>query len=315
VTIDGKTVFDDNVASAGGGGALVFGADGGEVQLLGGAFTNGASGFYAGGLFLYTESKGTVVVDGVTVTDSAAGQGGHVAIDGSGITLRNATLSGGITDTYGGSIFVTSSDDVHLESLTIDSTDCTGSGGAIALYSSTSVELTDVEIESSTAEVGGAVFAAFSAAYMTNVTIQESDAGSYGGGVYVDGSYLSLTDSSLSASSAGVAGGALEITDSNVDTTNLVVDANYALSGGGLDVTDGSAVTLTDSTITSNTATGGAGGGAAVDDTSTLTSSSSDWGDKSSYNDPDDVSVGGTSYAGIGADATFTCDGAAAECL
>src|SRR6185503_5458673 len=115
--------------------------------------------------------------------------------------------------------------------------------------------------------------------------------------------------------SAGVAGGAVASVDSNVVATGLVVDANYALSGGGIDIADDSAVTLTDSTITSNTATSGTGGGAAVDATSTLTSNSTDWGDKSSANDPDDVSVAGTTYAGIGADATFTCDGSAAECL
>jgi predicted outer membrane repeat protein len=315
VTLDAKTLFDDNVATSGGGAALVFGTNGGEVQLLGGTFTNNASAFYAGGLFLYTESAGTVVADGVTITDSVGDQGGHVAVEGDGITLRNATLSGGTGDAYGGSIFVTSSDDVHLSSIAIDSTECTGDGGAIALYSSTSVDLTDIQIEDSVAENGGAIFAAYSAAYMTDVTIQDSDASFDGGAVYIDGSYLSLTDSSLLTNSAGVAGGALAASGSNVDATNLLVDANYALSGGGIDVADSSTVTLTDSTITSNTATDGTGGGVAVDGTATLMSESSDWGVKSSANDPDDVSVDGTSFAGIGADATFTCDGAAAECL
>jgi predicted outer membrane repeat protein len=315
VTVDGKTVFDDNVASSGGGGALVFGADGGEVQLLGGTFTNGESGFYAGGIFLYTETAGIVTADGVTLGGNVAGYGGDVTIEGTGIALRNAALSGSIASTYGGSIYVVTSDDVQLESLAIEGTECPESGGAIALYSSTSVDLTDIQIEDSVAQNAGAVYAAFSAAYMTDVTIEGSDADLYGGAVYVDGSYLSLTDSSLASSSAGFAGGALEVSDSNVVATNLLVDANYALSGGGIDVVDGSTVTLTDSTITSNTATDGTGGGAAIDATSTLTSSSSDWGGKGTSNDPDDVNVAGTPYAGIGADATFTCDGSAAECL
>jgi predicted outer membrane repeat protein len=315
VASDTATVFDGNTASSGGAGALVFGSNGGEVQLVGGTFTNGVSGFYSGGLFLYTEGGGSVVADGVTLTDNTAGQGGDVAIEGTRITLRNATLSGSSANTYGGSIYVMTSDDVTLESLAIESTECSGSGGAIALYSATSVDLIDVEIDDSTADSGGALYAAFSTAYLTGVVIRESEADSYGGAVYVDGSYLSLTDSSLVANTAGTAGGAAAFLESNVVATNLLVDGNYSLSGGGFDVAGTSTLGLTSSIITANTATGSTGGGAAVDGTSMLSSTKTDWGEATSDNDPDDVSVAGTVYAGIGAGASFTCDGAAAECL
>ncbi len=172
VSADAATLFDENTATSGGGGALVFGANGGAVRLEGGTFTNGASGFYSGGLFLYTEAAGTVVVDGVSMSENYGGSGGDVTIEGTGITLKHATLSNSSADSYGGSIFVTSADDVRLESIVIDSSECSELGGAIALFSSTSVFLSEVTmIGTSAQQNGGAVYAAFSTATMIGVEI------------------------------------------------------------------------------------------------------------------------------------------------
>lgn len=127
-----------------------------------------------------------------------------------------------------------------------------------------------------------------------------------------DGEVVNVT----ATGNRGIFGGAIAIQGGTLD--GCTIEGNFAVEGGGL---HGYYDSVRDCDSAGNA--GVWGGGAWVPDGSdqgsqlergTLTSITTDWGEGTSENTPDDMAGVGFSTAAYGADASFTCDGTTGSC-
>jgi hypothetical protein len=206
------------------------------------------------GFYVYYE-RADSVLDGLTITNGYAAQGGAIYCQMSSPTIRNCIINGNGAD-YGGALYCEymSSPTITRCTMTANNaryggavycsfrvsptiSDCTITdnsaehGGAICGdWRDTSVTITHCNIIGNTADNGGALY--LYAATVSNCNINNNTATSTGGAVCCPhDSTVAVTQSVLSGNIAGSAGGGLFMCK---QVTNCVITGNTADRGGAL---------------------------------------------------------------------------------
>jgi hypothetical protein len=146
---------------------------------------------------------------------------------------------------------------------------------------------------------------------LTNVEISSNVCNGAGGGLHLGGTF-SIADSQVFDNLADHGGG-LVLVGAEGTIADSAIRENESIARGGGVYLEASTATFSTTSVVSNLSLV-TGGGAWVFD-GTLTVLSGDWGDGPDDNRPDDVVVGGTSYADFGAPSAFSCTSAGGECL
>ncbi len=286
------TVVSDNEATYGGGlymrnDAVVSGleirentADRGAAiycredgSLLDSTLDANVATSYGGGLMC---REGTMVLRGVTVSDSEAGGGAGLMLDDCDMSLETVTVEGGVA-TYGAGVYLYNSqleaeDDVLLTGNAAES-----AGGGIYVSSNSTWE--GGTVDSNIADSGGG-FYLYGVGVLDDVIVSGNTATEWGGGVMVV---------------------------SESDLEEVVLDGNDANYGGGMYVYGTGSVIMELATVINNTATE-RGGGVRVA-AGLLEISASDFGGDKVDNSPDDLYAGGTAYTGLETVKSLSCSG------
>jgi hypothetical protein len=210
--------------------------EGQEVHLLGvgGSTLTRLDGGGAGSVVRFGSGEGLgAVLEGFTLHDGDAPEGGGLLITGASPTVRGCTLEGNRA----------------------------GEGGGIAVIGG-SPTLTRLEVIGNRASgSGGGLHLTLSLSSLSDLAVTDNRAGDQGGGMFVgDASILLLYGSQVSANRAGVAGGGLAISGSSLLLGETELTDNLGLTaGGGLWVDQGE-LSLDDCDVRDNISLGGGGG-------------------------------------------------------
>jgi hypothetical protein len=199
-------------------------------------------------------------------------------VDGGGLTLNNATLTGGsVPGGQGGAIFVNSGALPLTVSGSTFSTNSAsaGQGGAIFNDATTAISISSSTFTNNTAGTGqgGAIFDnTTNGMTLSNSTFTGNSAGQ-GGAVFDDSTAgLTINSSTFTSNTAPLGqGGAIFDNSSNgliFNTGNVTSNSVSSGEGGGIYDNSTGGIQITNVAFTGNTATGGIGG--AIFDNSTV---------------------------------------------
>lgn len=234
--LSGTTTITNNTALQNGGGCYYY-AQGvtADFTMENTKLTNNTGGT-GGGLYLLTDSGGTIRFAQNTISSNTAGNGSSGS--GGGVWIQNQSQNTGLT--------VSSSNDIW------ENNHSTANGGAFSLTGGSgafSLQLDQDTISGNTCEQNGG-----------GLLISNTDAGK-----------LVFHQTTLSNNSARGSGGGLyyanlssAVTSDFAITDSIITNNIAGLEGGGLRIASGNGfltTTLTDTTISSNTAKNNSGGG------------------------------------------------------
>ena len=229
-----------------------------------------------------SESAGPEVIDGPSAGVVISGNNAVEVFQVNGGvtgTLADLTISGGISQTNGGGIFVDYDSTLTVSDSTI--TDCAISANAAALgyagggiFNNGALTVSGSTIEDNSAGSGGGIENRGIVTITGGSTIEGNSAGA-GGGVYnyatltVNGSTIEGNSATYGGSSLN-GGGILNYSGCTTTVTDSTVEDNTApVDGYGGGIGSYGTLTITDSTISGNTA--GIGGGVGFYGTTTIT--------------------------------------------
>jgi hypothetical protein len=211
----------------------IYGMEGQAVTIVDGG---------ASGSVIVVEQNATVLIDGLTLRNGRAAEGGGLYARGT-VTLRNSTISGNeATGTYAGGGIGNDygSGPLVLENCTVTGNIAThqfgGNGAGISAVYGDSLRLTNCTVS------GNTIASAF---------------GGYGGGIFTYKTPLYITASTISGNDSGYIGGGIMAYKSNpTELRNTTISGN---SGGGLLTYGGQPypTLLSNVTIADNTGAGG----------------------------------------------------------
>ncbi len=206
----------------------------------------------------------TVAIDGLTLTNGLALQGGGVDVSGN-LTLSNSTISGNRSTTSGGGGIGSyyGFGTVTITNSTISNNTADFFGGAINVYGGNLIITGSTLSNNTAAEYGGAVAMTDGTLDMTDSTISGNQVTyGFGGGLELGGSSsVTLTGTTISGNSSPNGGGAFDVFGGSFSLTNCTLSGNSAEYGGAISmVLTYGANSLTNVTITGNTALDYGGG-------------------------------------------------------
>ncbi len=142
------------------------------------------------------------------------------------LTLNEATISGGVTNSSGGGIYSTGT--LTVTNSTISGNSSSQKGGGIYNLQGT-LTVQDSTISGNTADSGGGIYNDGTLT-VTNSTISGNSAtdalGGSGGGVYNVSGALTITNSTISGNTASLQGGGVYNYDGTVNIQNTIVAGN-----------------------------------------------------------------------------------------
>lgn len=234
-TITQNAVIDGNQAAEGGGCFLSCAGTPVSVYLEGASITDNTAGT-GGGLYLLTDSGGSLTITRSTITGNRAE--GEASGSGGGIFMQNTSAEAGLT--------------VLLNGSSLEQNTAAAHAGGLALYG------------------GGGSFSF----RITESSIADNRAAKEGGGLLVSNSgtgLLSFIQASVINNTAGGSGGGINYANagSRLLTTFILTGSDFSGNtaggeGGGMRLTSGSGsliTSLTDCIVNANTAQGNSGGG------------------------------------------------------
>ena len=190
------------------------------------------------GVVVFDKGEGAdTVLEGFTITNGSAVQGGGIYCSYSSPTITNCTVSGNTASYQGGGIYCSYSSPTIMN--------CTVSGN--------------------TAEEGGGIWCNNSSPTITNNTISGNTA-KYGGGIYCyKYSYLTITNNVLSGNTANQNGGGVYYHSSSPTMTFNTISGNMAnQDGGGIYCLSSSYPTITNTILWDNSSNEISGGSPTV---------------------------------------------------
>ncbi len=204
ITVDDVTCTLANAITTANNGANTGGCTGGS---LGADTINISSDINLSSVLPDIASDITIEGNGHTIQRSSGSfRILKVATDGN-LTLKQATISGGIGD-YGGGIYIAEETTVVLENCTISGNSATGNGGGIFNGGTLTVK---------------------------NSTVSGNTSSTGGGGIYSSDGILTVQNSTISGNSAGQAGGGImSFYDVSVSVENSTITGNSATNGAGV---------------------------------------------------------------------------------
>ena len=225
-------------------------------------------GDYGAGIFILNSGQDeTDVIDGFTIRNGNANNGGGIYCNGSSPTITNCTFTGNNATKAGGGIYVRGGDvrrDISgkiipaevSSSPTITNciftyNDAVGGGGIALQYSSPTI--TNCAFAENEAGGGGGIASISSSPIITDCTIINNDAKKGGGIVCKNSSSPTITDCTIEDNYAEYEGGGIYCVDySSPIITDCTIAGNDAYEGGGIYCYEGSSPTITDCTIEDN---------------------------------------------------------------
>ena len=203
-----------------------------------------------------------MTIDGGDYTVSGEDVGSIFFIDDAVVTLKNLTITKGLSGSRGAGIHVEYGD-LRLESATVIDNHAGDAGGGI-YASNSNVNIIASRIEDSTAgRSGGAgiYFTSSTAGHTLNIeelsVFRNNIASQDGGAVRVAGGIVTIDKSSFSENSADE-GGVIEIWNGSLRVENTTMNENHAREGGainaGADLDSAASVTLVHVSLVDNTA-------------------------------------------------------------
>ena len=193
------------------------------------------------------------VIDGFTIRNGKASDGGGIYCSVSSPTITNCTIS--------------------------ENTAISGRGGGIRC-SGSSPTITNCTISGNIATYtgGGGIYCSGSSPTIMNCTISGNSSGFWGGGIYCSGSSPMITNCTISGNSADDAGGGIYCDSSSPTIANCTISGNSADDDGGGIYCGDSSPTITNCTISGNSAADRGGGIYCYSFSPTITNCSL-WGD------------------------------------
>ena len=204
-----------------------------DLDLIGtgGASVTTVDGGAAGSVVMIPAAV-TVMIDGLTLTNGTAAEGGGINVDGD-LTLTNSTVTGNFASGYNGGGGI----------------GCYFGGGSIAIMNST------ISNNTAPAGMGGGIYHEAGTLMISGSTISGNTAGEFGGGVYARAATVTLTDSTISGNTSTYSfGGGFELSNSTATISNSTFSGNTAATGGGGFEGVESAFDLINCTFSGNTA-------------------------------------------------------------
>ncbi len=272
-------------------------------------------------VFVAYNTAASIAIEGVTLTDGAATNGGGIygAIHGVDLELDDVVVQDCSATAWGGGLFQRGGTLVATDLVLQDNSAGSNGGGAYLSQLDALAEAVEITGNSASSYAGG-LYLDDGTFEIEAATVTDNSAYFVGGVVVVDGELL-LVDSEISENEGSYYGGGLGVDGAVVELDECEIFDNAATNstgttptaGGGLVLNGGAEVTCTGSKSSSagvygNTASYGAGA-FLYDFYSVLYSDGCDWGTGSDDNDPDDIALyyGYASYSSYGDDETFTC--------
>ncbi len=215
------------------------------------------------GFYFHSGEGSGSIIEGLTITNGYAGEGGGVYCSDGSPTLTNCTISGNLADydgygSGGGGLLCTGSSPT-LTDCTITANTADAGGGGVSCWFGSSPTMINCTITANTAYYGGGVLFVDSSGTLANCTITANTATGMGGGVAICGSSPTLTNCTIAGNSVnvdfGVGGGMHCVGDCSPTLTNCTITANTAGQyGGGVSCWFESSPTFANCTITENVA-------------------------------------------------------------
>ncbi len=204
-----------------------------------------------------------LTIDGAGNTISADKKSAIFRIEDANVTIRNLTITNGLTGTRGGAIHI----DVGSLTITdssIEENQALDSGGGI-YANDARVTLTSTVVKNNTAGRGGGagIYIAGTTGNTHKLAISQSvftgnEASQDGGAIHAAGGTVEIKKSGFQSNSADE-GGVIEIWNGDLVMHNTTLNSNSAREGGainaGADLVSTGSVVLVHNTFTSNTAT------------------------------------------------------------
>jgi len=194
-------------------------------------------------------------LDGFTITNGWAYEGGGLYLYNASPTITNNTITGNEAE-YGGGLYLSESSPAITDN-TITGNSARSGGGLYLYYSSPTI--TNNTITGNSARYGGGLYLYYSSPTITNNTITGNSA-YYCGGLYLYNSSPTITNNTIADNSALLLAGGLYLYNSSPTiTNNTIADNSALLLAGGLYLYN-SSPTITNNTITGNSADYDGGG-------------------------------------------------------
>lgn len=279
ITVTSELVIDSNVTIEGPGADMLTVSGGGSTRVF--WVTNGV----------------TAALDGLTISNGSANEGGGILNASSTLTITNSTFTGNYAD-WGGAVLTS------WGTLTVINSTFSGNSGFIgaAIHSGDSVlrvENTTVERNQSNYIAGGLSSLGSGSATIVDSIFADNGAGSsgYGGGVYAN-TDLTVINSTFSNNDAGEygSGGGIAMFDGHLSITGSSFIENTADAGGGygggIFTTHSASIEVAESEFVENTSW--MGGAIYLEADSTINTISNSTFDRNRASD-----TGGALYAGV----------------
>jgi parallel beta-helix repeat protein len=215
------------------------------------------------------------VLDGFTVTNGAADNGGGIYCHSASPAITNNIITGNTADNKGGGIYCYSASPAITNNIITGNTTIAsiGGGGGIYCHGSLSTPtIADNTITGNTGYYGGGIEDSHSSSTITNNIITGNTANKYAGGILCWYASSIITNNFITGNSA-LNGGGIYCQSSSSTITNNTISGNSAggiYDGGGGIYCHSSSPAITNNTVTENSA-GSKGGGIWCSDSSSPT--------------------------------------------
>jgi len=242
---------------------------GGKAVHLLGVAGSGSTTLDGGGIdtvVTFASGEGAdTVLEGFTITNGLADQGGGIHIDASSPTLVDLVITANEAIDEGGGLYV---DDSTSRLARVDLIDNEASGfgadGGGGYFIAADVVIIDMVVAQNRATNGdyGGVRLSGIGIVLTDLNVDANSANGDGGGLYLGTFAPSVQGLSVSYNSAGQVAGGMRLSSSGGgDFRDILIESNFATGdGGGLFLSYPDAVTLTNIDLFSNTSNGYGGG-------------------------------------------------------
>jgi CSLREA domain-containing protein len=267
-----RGTFSSNTAGASGGG--VFTHTEGPVTIEASKFSGNMSRepfvplLGGGGGGLYVDGRGTVSINGSSFTaNSAAGEGGGIAIHSSGDVVITDTQVNDNTSQHNGGGVLNSGFVVTFTDMLFTGNTAMANGGGIDNQSSSDFFINNTSFLSNTTGInGGGLHNIADGPLSISNSRFLSNSAEHGGGLHDEADKpLSIVGTTFWDNQAlGVGGGLLHQGDAETELLNSTISSNRAgLNGGGLYLDSDGGLHVINTTITLNSAPYGSGVGTA----------------------------------------------------
>ena len=237
------------------------------VELLGaGNDSTTINGMQNGSVITATNVGNTSRVDGFTVTNGSAVNGGGMYNSNASAVITNCTFQGNSAYYAGGGMYNDDSSPA-VTNCTFQGNSAGYYGGGMYNYYGASLAVTNCTFQSNSADYGGGMYNDDSSPAVTNCSFQSNSADDRGGGMYNSGSSPTITNCTFQSNSTGASGYGGGMCNNGASPTikNCTFQSNSADYGGGGMYNTGSSTKpiITDSTFQNNSVvqTDGEGGG------------------------------------------------------